>query len=884
MRRTWQRLVASLRPAVDEAPIVAAAGSLTVTDVVRRFWPRLRPLRGWLLLGMLLLAAAPAISVAEVMLFQRLVDDVLVPADVGPLLWLALAYVGLNLLSGVVSGADDYLSTWISQRFLVGLRRDSFAHVLSLPAVTHDRRRLGDVLTRLTSDVAAVESFMVGQLAGGVGAALKLVFFVGALFWLQWELALASMVVVPVFWWVSRRFADFTRDVSRERRRRGGSLGSLTEESLSNAALVQAFGREEQAVADYHRQNRAIAGAELAGSRVRAFFLPLVDLAELIGVLLVIGLGVWSLATDRLTLGGLLAFLTLLMQCYGPVRELTDLVPSLFSATAGVERLVELLDEPAAHDRPGATALPARRRAPCALRGVTVHLPGGPDPGAGRPRPRDRSGGAGRDRRGQRLRQVDRSPGCSPGSSTPTHGTGRDRRARRRRPHRPSVRLAVATVLQEQLMLDASVRDNIAFARPDATLQRGRGWPRCTADAHAFVERLPQGYDTRIGQRGPQPLRWPAATDRPGPRAAARQPGAASSTSRRPVSTPARAGACSSPLTRGARDRTVIGDDPRPGRARARRPRHRPRRPRGPARPRPPGSHRMSPSLAGVARRTAGPARRGALLARAAARSRCCPTAGASTRGTPGTRCAGPGSWSRWRAPSGATSRPSARRCCARGRSSPRSRTRTSCAATPCHQDPPAVVLETLRRCHPRGGHRGRDPRPRRRGRARPPAHLGARATSTTTTGCTSTSSPPTSSSTTAAPCSSTSASRAGPGPAGREPAPRLPRARAGARPRPHRRHRRLGAGGHPHRGLHRRRAVRRRGDVGHRPPVAAGAPPDADGARRPRRRTAARCATCWRRASTWTRRRGRAWSTYAPCWWAWSTTRRRSADRLSRR
>lgn len=499
MRRTWQRLVASLRPAVDEAPIVAAAGSLTVTDVVRRFWPRLRPLRGWLLLGMLLLATAPAISVAEVLLFQRLVDDVLVPADVGPLLWLALAYVGLNLLSGVVSGADDYLSTWISQTFLVGLRRDSFAHVLSLPAVTHDRRRLGDVLTRLTSDVAAVESFMVGQLAGGVGAALKLVFFVGALFWLQWELALASMVVVPVFWWVSRRFADFTRDVSRERRRRGGSLGSLTEESLSNAALVQAFGREEQAVADYHRQNRAIAGAELAGSRVRAFFLPLVDLAELIGVLLVIGLGVWSLATDRLTLGGLLAFLTLLMQCYGPVRDLTDLVPSLFSATAGVERIVELLDEPAAHDRPGATALPAGAGA-VALRGVTCTYPEARTPAL-----------AGVDLEvaaGERVAIVGAS---GSGKSTiarllarqldPDHGTveidGHDVADHTAR----SVRLAVATVLQEQLMLDASVRDNIAFARPDASLSEVR-LAAMQADAHAFVERLPQGYDTRIGQRG----------------------------------------------------------------------------------------------------------------------------------------------------------------------------------------------------------------------------------------------------------------------------------------------------------------------------------------------------------------------------------------------
>ena len=111
---------------------------------------------------------------------------------------LGLLYVGLNVASGVVSGADDYLSTYVSQRFLVGLRRDVFAHVLSLPAAAHDRRRLGDTLTRLTSDVAAVERFMVSQVSEGVGALVRLLVLVGALVWMDWRLALASLVVAPL--------------------------------------------------------------------------------------------------------------------------------------------------------------------------------------------------------------------------------------------------------------------------------------------------------------------------------------------------------------------------------------------------------------------------------------------------------------------------------------------------------------------------------------------------------------------------------------------------------------------------------------------------------------------------------------------------------------
>ncbi|WP_210439132.1 ABC transporter ATP-binding protein [Nocardioides xinjiangensis] len=494
-----RRLAEALRAAPEESALVDVAATLRLVDIARRFWPRLRPLRGWLLLGLVLLLAAPTVSVAEAVLYQRLVDDVLVPAAFEPLVLLALLYIGLNLVSGVVSGAEDYLGTYVSQRFLVALRRDVFAHVLSLPAAASDRRRLGDTLTRLTSDVAAVERFMVSQVGDGVGALVRLLVLVGALVWMDWQLALASLVVAPLFWWVSTRFARLTRDVSRERRRRGGSLGSVTEEALGNAALVQSYGGEDAAVASYDRHNRAIAGAELAASRIRALFLPLVDLAELVGVLLVVGLGVWSLATDRLTLGGLLAFLTLLLQCFGPVRTLADLVPALYSASAGVERVVELLDEPAGGDRDGAAPLPPGPGA-VSVREVSYAYPGAAAPAlagfsldvaAGEVVALVGPSGSGKSTLGRLLsRQLVADAGvvAVDGHDVAGHTAA-------------SVRDAVTVVHQEQLMLDASVHDNLVLGRPDATRAEVRAAAR-DAGAHEFVEALPRGYETRIGQRG----------------------------------------------------------------------------------------------------------------------------------------------------------------------------------------------------------------------------------------------------------------------------------------------------------------------------------------------------------------------------------------------
>jgi len=492
------RIAASLRPDHDDDPLVEEAPGLTIPLIFRRFWPRLRPLRWWLLLSLVFLAADPLIQVAEIALFERLVDDVLVPADLSPLLKIALIYVGLNLLSAVVSGLDDYLSTYVTGTFLLRLRTDTFKHVLSLPLHVHERRRLGDLMSRLNGDVNEVEDFMVGQLASTVDSVLRLLIFGTALLLTQWELALASFVVIPLFWWISQAFATYVRRLSREQRRRSGSLSAVTEEHLANGALVQTYGREADAVRSFHRQNRAIFRAQLASSRVRGLFLPMVDLTQLLGTLVVVGLGVWALHTDRLTLGGLLAFMTLLAQCYKPITELTDLLPDMYAASAGIERLVELLDEEPPADRPGAVPLSAPTGE------VRLEHVAATYPGAAKPALRDVS--------------LTLRPGEIVALTGPS-GAGKSTVARLLTRHldpeagevyvdgRPasaytiaSLRDAVTVVLQETLLLDTSVAENIAFARPDATREEVEAAARA-ADADDFIRALPDGYDTRVGQR-----------------------------------------------------------------------------------------------------------------------------------------------------------------------------------------------------------------------------------------------------------------------------------------------------------------------------------------------------------------------------------------------
>ncbi len=209
----------------------------------------------------------------------------LVAESLGPLAVYVPVMVGLALLGALLSFGDEYAATWVGERFTLALRTRLLAHLQPLEPDALDRRRHGDVLARVTGDVHAIETLLLSAIAEVVQAAARLLFFAGALCLLSWKLALASLIVVPVFYFAAHRFARLARRAARERRRRSGSLTAVAEEALANAALVQSANAQEHELQRFRRENEGAMAAELAGTRIAGLFAPIIDLIELAGAI-----------------------------------------------------------------------------------------------------------------------------------------------------------------------------------------------------------------------------------------------------------------------------------------------------------------------------------------------------------------------------------------------------------------------------------------------------------------------------------------------------------------------------------------------------------------------------------------------------------------------
>jgi ATP-binding cassette, subfamily B, bacterial len=479
---------------------VPAAPVVPLRTVFRRFWPYARRHRGLIATAGLFAVLSPLVTTVTIGFFSVLVDEVLVPRDLQAFWGVALAYLALAAASALTEFGRSVVGALAGERFVLSMRTDVFAKLQELSLAFFERRRLGDVIARLTGDIGAIERLVVSGVFRAISYVLRILFFTVALFYFQWLLALASLVVVPIFWSLARSFSRRIKDASREQRRRSGSVSAVIEESLANIALVQAYNRQQAEADHLEQQNLARFRARMAATRLQATFAPITSGLELLGTLIVAGLGTYLLARGALTIGELLAFGAYLSQLYSPVRRLGGLVNTAYAAAASAERVLELMNErPAIHDDPTARSV-GTICGRLEFDDVTFYYPG-----AERPALEGVSFSA---EPGQVIALVGAS---GAGKSTlvklilrfydPQRGAvrldGKDLRALRLN----SVREQIAVLLQETLVFDGTIRENIAFGRPGASEEDLLRAARA-ADLHDFVSTLPDGYESAVGQRG----------------------------------------------------------------------------------------------------------------------------------------------------------------------------------------------------------------------------------------------------------------------------------------------------------------------------------------------------------------------------------------------
>lgn len=478
------------------------APHVRLADIFRRFWPDVRPFRGWLALSLLLVPVAAALDAAGLWLFKILVDDVLTPRDYNLFPALAAAFVGITVVSGLVSFADGYLSTWVAERFLLNLRGRVFRHLQRLSLSFFERRALGDTISRLTSDITAIERLVLAGVARFVSYTFRIALYTGLLLYLSWRLAVVSLLAAPLFLLLARYFSGRIRTVAREARRRSGSITAVAEESLGNLMLTQAYNQEEAEADRFHRESLGSFQAEIRASRLSGLFAAVIDLLETVGVLIVVGVGVGELAQGRITLGGLLVFLAYLAQLYRPIRGFGRLSNTAASASASAERIIDLLDQRPDVRTPAHPVPLPRAQGVLTFDNVSFTYPGGQHPALSGLSFTVRPGqtvaivgasGAGKSTLGKLLlRFYDPDTGSI---SLDGHDLSTLDLA--------DLRRNIAVVMQETLVLDGSIRDNIRWGRPDAD-EASVIRAAMAADAHGFVTQRPDGYDARVGQRGRQ--------------------------------------------------------------------------------------------------------------------------------------------------------------------------------------------------------------------------------------------------------------------------------------------------------------------------------------------------------------------------------------------
>ncbi|MDU8996328.1 MULTISPECIES: ABC transporter ATP-binding protein [Streptomyces] len=467
-----------------------------VREAFARFWPLTRGDRTWLLLIIGCVVVAALAETASILLFAQLTDHALKAGSLSAFWEPAGAWLGVAVIGAIVGYLGNSLAVWTAERFVLRLRASVFRHVQDLAPDFFQKHRQGDLVERLTGDVEAIEQMVVSGVVGTVSAAFSAVFYATAALWLRWDLALVTFLLAPLFLVAARRFAGRIKTASQEERAADGAITSVVEESLGNVVLTQAYNRRRAEEKRLDREARAWMRASVRGARASEMYEQFVEVVETLCVLAVIGLGAWEISKGRMSLGQLLAFAAFLGYLYPPIRNLGQLGLTLTAATAGAERIQEILDTEPAVTEPAEPVREWPVHGWVSFHGASFRYPGTDreslhdvtfTAGPGELVIVTGPSGAGKSTLSKLLtRFYDPTAGvvCLDGVPLPDVSL-------------EFLRENVALLPQETLILHGTIRENIECGRPGASradIERAA----TDAVAHDFISALPDGYDTEI--------------------------------------------------------------------------------------------------------------------------------------------------------------------------------------------------------------------------------------------------------------------------------------------------------------------------------------------------------------------------------------------------
>jgi ATP-binding cassette, subfamily B, bacterial len=450
-------------------------------------------------LAVVTLVAYTIVALVPPYLSKIAIDDGIDARNLRTLSLVVVAFLAAGVAAFALSGAQTFLTGWVGERALADLRIQLFGHLQRLSLGYYERNRTGAIVSRITNDVEALDQLVTDGISSLVQNTLVLAGTVIVLFFLDWRLALATLVVLPLMGLATAWFRSRSNHAYRRVRERLGLVTATLAEDISGMRVVQSFTREPTSQTTFRGVNQRYRESNYETVILNGVYFPAVDILSSVATAIVLGVGGWLVVDGSMSIGTLFAFTLYLANFFDPVQQLSQLYNTFLSATAALDRITAVLDEePDIVDAADARELPAIRGhvrfdhvrfgygdLPDVLHDFDIDVPAGTTVAlVGHT-------GAGKSTIAKLLTRF----------YDPREGRITIDGTDLREVTQSSLRTQLGIVPQEGFLFAGSIADNIAFGRPSASRTEIEA-AAAAVGADTFVSELTDGYDTQVGERG----------------------------------------------------------------------------------------------------------------------------------------------------------------------------------------------------------------------------------------------------------------------------------------------------------------------------------------------------------------------------------------------